>query len=64
MPHYFEREIGELGESARRLLEEKKLVFLTKSDSLIRAFERKDLGPADCTLPHYLRNGCPNLRKK
>jgi len=28
MPEIFQREIGELDESARRLLEEKKLVFL------------------------------------
>lgn len=43
MPELFQTEIGELDEATRKLLEEKKLVFLTKPDSLVEYYERKKI---------------------
>lgn len=39
----FKREIGEMDEAARKLLEEKKLVFQEKSERLVGYYERKKL---------------------
>lgn len=50
MPHLFKEEIGELTESARRLIEEKKLVYLEDQKSLVRIFQKKDAAQHDRTV--------------